>query len=595
MELAGYKLGQVIGEGGMATVFRGQQLSLSRPVAIKVLNQQLGKHSQVREAFERESLIIARLNHPNIIQVIDRGVTEQGAPYFVMEYVDGTDLARLIRQAQLPITRKIGICLQICKALAYAHKNGVIHRDIKPGNVIVDRDFNVKVLDFGIAQFNRAEDGGAGGESMHSGSERDVMGTLAYMAPELRHSVARANEKSDIYSLGRVMFELFAGFLPITIDRPLAQYGEELSKPLDELVMACVANDVDRRPNSVREVHDVLLQSLRGAHLDKAQIQRAQESVNKKSFNLLDVLRENEFGAVYLFTEKNSGRQLVVKKHSGRFDGYTTGKRLAGLQHPNVVKVHGVSKNSRAFIVVMDYLSGGSLQERLVRPFSVEDFLPIGRQVCDGLVYAHDNQILHGNLRASNILFDERGIAQVTDFGLREHYSNGLRPQNGGDSPIAHKNWYSLPDEPVTEQKDIFACGVIFYQMLVGDLPNWHKGRLQTGRTFKRLSVELQAVLVRMLEPDPDKRFASMTQVARALDELSDSMETQVWPVELPVEEEVSEKPKQTRKLRVLWLLLVGLVVLVAVNAGVLMVFGVEADMGRLLLDSWQAILNLLP
>jgi len=584
MELAGYKFGQVIGEGGMATVFRGQQLSLSRPVAIKVLNQQLAKHSQVREAFERESLIIARLNHPNIIQVIDRGVTEENSPYFVMEYVDGVDLVTLIRQGQLPLARKISICLQICKALAYAHKNGVIHRDIKPGNVIVDRDYNVKVLDFGIAQFNPVE-GEQGTAVMGGGSEQDVMGTLAYMAPELHHSFARANEKSDIYSLGRVMFELFAGFLPITIDKPLAHYGEEVSKPLDRLVMACVAEDVDRRPNSVQEVHDVLLQSLHGAHLDKAQVQRAQESVNQKSFRLLDVLRENEFGAVYLFREKTSGRQLIVKKHSGCFDGYTTGKRLAGLTHSNLVKVHGVSKNPRAFIVVMDYLPGGSLQERLVRPFPVNDFLPIARQVCAGLIYAHRNHTVHGNLRASNVLFDERGVAQITDFGLREHYSDDRRAPNGGDSVGRKKNWYSLPDEPVTVQKDVYACGVIFYQMLMGDLPNWHKGRLQAGRTFKRLPAELQAVLVRMLEPDPDKRFGAMAQVAASLDELSDNMATQVWPKALTVAEEAPVQPGKTRKLKVLWLLLLALAVLVAVNAGMLMVFGLDTDMGRLLLD----------
>jgi serine/threonine-protein kinase len=151
--IGGYEVIEKIGEGGMSIVYKGRQVSLNRPVAIKVLPRKLMDQHDLLERFKRESVIIARLNHPNIIHVIDRGITPKGMPYFVMEYVEGTSLARAIREGNLDANRKMDLIIQTCKALSYAHKNGVIHRDIKPANVLIDANGNVLVLDFGIAKF----------------------------------------------------------------------------------------------------------------------------------------------------------------------------------------------------------------------------------------------------------------------------------------------------------------------------------------------------------------------------------------------------------------------------------------------------------
>ncbi len=152
-QIGNYKITTKIEEGGMAVVYQGIQESLGRPVAIKVLKHQFMKEALVVDYFNRESLIIARLIHPNIIHVIDRGLTDNGMPYFVMDYIKGTDTARLIMKGGLKFNRKLDIVVQTCKALAYAHKNGVIHRDIKPANILIDTEGNAVVTDFGIAQF----------------------------------------------------------------------------------------------------------------------------------------------------------------------------------------------------------------------------------------------------------------------------------------------------------------------------------------------------------------------------------------------------------------------------------------------------------
>ncbi len=573
MQLPGYEFDEKIGEGGMATVFKGRQLSLARPVAIKILNRQMGHYSQIREAFERESLIIARLNHPNIIHVIDRGVSAEDTPYFVMEYVDGVDLATTIYRDSLPFKRKIEICLQICKALAYAHKNGVIHRDIKPANVIIDAELNVRVLDFGISLFYQQNEA-----ALSHGCEQDVMGTFTYMAPELSDSASQATYKSDIYALGAIMYEIFTG-LPFSPDRqPLASIADEVPERVTSLIVQCLAQQQDRRPESVTDVHDQLLQVLQGAHLNQQQRQRAQESIGKKTFTLLDILSENRYGSVYLFMEKNSSRQLVVKKVIGSEAGFAVSQRLANLDHPHIVKVHGASKNPRTFIVVMDYLKGGSLQDRLVRPYDIGGFLPIARQICAGLGFAHSHRILHGNLRASNILFDERGRVRIVDFGLPSHYR-----ENGGSTgsaalalsldPNRKLNGYRLPNERLTPQTDIYACGVIFYRMLIGELPRWHYGKLETGRAFKRLPPSLQEVLSQMLERNPQRRFKNVDQVRVALGEVTDDVPTVIVRSKPRRKVSVSREGTVSKKKQILLLLLLALFFLILVDTGAVVLY----------------------
>ena len=504
MHLTGYSIGEKLGAGGMAIVYKGSQLSLQRPVAIKVLSHALRSDDDVRARFERESLIIARLNHPNIIHVIDQGITEDGCPFFVMEYVNGVGLDSVIRQGGVSIARALDICIQIAKALAYAHKNGIVHRDIKPANVLVDFEGTARVLDFGIAHFFDEETGVS-----HTG-RGDVMGTYAFMAPEQQESADLVTAKSDLYSFGVLMYQLFTGRLPAGRFPDPRSIRPDLPAALEILILRCLEHDPARRPLSADAVRNDLLMLSQGGHIGREQSAQAQSGV-KKNFSLLDVIKEDIYASVYLFEEQATHSLLVIKKKPVASEGFDTVTALAKLKHRNLVTIHGTSRNERAFIVVMEYLGGGSLADRLTRPFELSAFYSAALQICEGMQFAAEAGFVHGNLRPSNVLYTEARQIKVTDFGLTRHYSE----RDG------HDDWYSLEGEPVSTTHDIYAAGVMFYQMLTADLPQRKNYRLVPSLLFTQLPEPLQQLVTAMLSLDPSKRPPSFAAVRDALARLS--------------------------------------------------------------------------
>src|SRR5438067_3191253 len=198
-----YKVVSRLGAGGMADVFLAEDQQLGRKVALKLLHRRFAEDPGFVERFRREAQSAAGLQHPNVVSVYDRGAYD-GTYYIAMEYLPGRSLKQLIRQeAPLDPIRAIDITIQILKAARFAHRHGVVHRDLKPHNVIVDDSDNTKVTDFGIAR--------AGASDMtETGS---IMGTAQYLSPEQaqRHAVSAC---SDLYSIGVVLYEMLTGRVP---------------------------------------------------------------------------------------------------------------------------------------------------------------------------------------------------------------------------------------------------------------------------------------------------------------------------------------------------------------------------------------------
>jgi TolB-like protein len=214
---------KLLGRGGMGAVYGGRDPELDRPVAIKVM---LHSTPDFVARFRREAQSIARLTHGNVVQVFDFGVDDEGNPYFVMELVDGTPLDRiLLERGRLPAGEAIGLARQAALGLAAAHRAGIIHRDVKPSNLIVDSQGTVKLVDFGIARATA---------SAQLTTAASLMGTPGYMSPEQAQGKP-VDHRADIYALGLTLFEMLAGEPPFYAEDPIALVVMNMQEPLPDL------------------------------------------------------------------------------------------------------------------------------------------------------------------------------------------------------------------------------------------------------------------------------------------------------------------------------------------------------------------------
>jgi serine/threonine protein kinase len=232
---------ELIGRGGMGVVYRARQPALDRLVAIKLLPVEAGADDEFAARFQAEARALARLQHPNIVTVHDFGRTSEGHLYFVMEYVEGSDLAALIRAGSIPPARAIEIVRSVCVALEFAHAHGIVHRDIKPANVLIARDGAVKVADFGLARL-RAEADAANSRLTVAGI---VMGTPEYMAPEQRAG-GDADARADLYSLGVLLYESLTGRLPTGAWEPPSRVAKTAMQ-LDAVVLRALQPEPAKR------------------------------------------------------------------------------------------------------------------------------------------------------------------------------------------------------------------------------------------------------------------------------------------------------------------------------------------------------------
>jgi eukaryotic-like serine/threonine-protein kinase len=263
-----YRIVRKLGAGGMANVYLAEDQELGRRVAIKILNERHANDDQFVERFRREAKNAAALTHPNIVSIYDRGEAE-GTYYIAMEYLDGRSLKELIvSRGPAPVNVALEYARQILAALRFAHRHGIVHRDIKPHNVLVDAEGRLKVTDFGIAR--------AGASQMTEAGS--IVGTAQYLSPEQAHG-ANVDQRSDLYSLGVVLYELLTGTAPFHGDTPVEIAMKHLShapeppsalrpdipQELDWVVTRALAKDPEDRYQSAEEMDADLERVTRGA------------------------------------------------------------------------------------------------------------------------------------------------------------------------------------------------------------------------------------------------------------------------------------------------------------------------------------------
>lgn len=220
-----YVLGEKIGSGGMGVVHKAHHQGLHRDVAVKFLHAHLADDAEAVERFLREARLIARMDHPNIVRVTDTGRWDDGRPYLVMELLGGESLAERLARGPLNEAEAVEVACQVLEALSVAHREGIVHRDIKPGNVRLCPGGVVKLLDFGIARAS------AGTALSGTGS---MIGTPAYMSPEQAEGKT-AGPSSDLYSVGILLYEMLTGDVPFKADTPLVVLRMHTDRPVPKL------------------------------------------------------------------------------------------------------------------------------------------------------------------------------------------------------------------------------------------------------------------------------------------------------------------------------------------------------------------------
>ncbi len=297
-----YDVLDVIGKGGMGIVYRAKDPFLDRMVAIKIMTISSADSSEFLPRFLREAKATAQLQHPNIVTVFELGEHE-GSPYIAMQYLEGASLAAILRSKQeLPLLQKIDIIVQTCHGLAYAHQKGIIHRDIKPDNIMVLKDGSVKIVDFGIARIGDTNFTRTG----------QFMGSLNYMSLEQLNDKVQVDQRTDVYSTGVVLYQMLTGVLPFDADNagsilmkilndaapPFSKFISSYPPEIEEITMKALAKDRDQRYGSaddlafdLAQLQERLKQERIGIHLQRVERLLQQNEIFQANDELQEILK----------------------------------------------------------------------------------------------------------------------------------------------------------------------------------------------------------------------------------------------------------------------------------------------------------------
>jgi len=527
-ELEDYKVIGMLGQGGFAKVYKCVQLSLDRFVAIKTLSKSKIGDNEIVERFRREGRIVARLNHVNIVKMIDQGEIGDML-YMVMEHVEGVPLDDYLDGK--PFEERLDAIIQVCDALAYAHGENVLHRDIKPSNILVDFTGLVRLLDFGIAVLMEGKglDGPTGTKGERLTRADVVMGTPQYMAPEQRANMLDIDERADLYSLGVIMFEVFTNStVAANPEVDPQELNPEIPLPLAQIIRKCLATSREDRPASSRELKEFLLE-LRDRLGEKEDtldnclrhaVAQNHDILLKERYTFLSEIKQSQGRRVILAEHKTLQRLICVKKLETKA-GLGPSKILARVKHPHVGEILGVGEAAGAYLIVSEFLSGGSLADRikLGHPFRGDQALGHALSMAEALEFAQGLRIAHGHLHPDNVLFAGDGTLKIVDFGMPAACDPAMERFFANEWTGAG----ARTRDPFAG--DRFSLGVILYEMISGRRFNPDKDPAGQYAKLQDLRVQpprLRNIVQRLwnLAP-PDARYADAGDLVRDLRSLA--------------------------------------------------------------------------
>lgn len=570
-QLGNYRVERLLGRGGMASVYYGWDVRLERPVAIKMLDARYRSERGYAERFVREARAVATWRHENIVQVHYADQVD-GLFYFVMEYIDGLDMGEVLAQcaADGELMPYEDVCLvgrAVANALDYAHRKGVIHRDVKPANVMVTSEGRVVLTDFGLAM------------DAYQGSLGQVFGSPHYIAPEQARSSAEAVPQSDLYSLGVMLYEMLTGVVPFDdpsctslalqhlTQPPPAPRGinPNLSEEAEAVLLKALSKSPGERYQTGAALMDALEAALRddqpaAAPVDAASHEQAgpaagsilepsraaQDSLltlQLDEYRLEAMLGRGGMARIYRGLDVRLKRNVAIKVIDTPFradSDYTTrfereAQAIARLEHPHIVRLYRYGQDKGLLYMAMQYVEGADL-ETVLRSYQAdqtyiepEEASRIVREICLALDYAHSQGVIHRDVKPSNVMLDTQGHVYLADFGL------ALLTESGTRGEIFGSPRYIAPEQVVSSanvvpQSDLYAVGVMLYEMFTGQPPFDAEDPLDIAmlqmdepprppRELRpELDPELEKVILKALEKKPQDRYQSGAELAGALD-----------------------------------------------------------------------------
>jgi len=537
-----YRIQEELGRGTVSTAYMAEDTARERRVTLKIIHPDLAREGQFTSRFAQEARLLTELDSPCAVRILDFG-TDEGLDYVVMEYIEGTALSTMLRPlGTFRVKRALGIIRQVARGLEDAHDRGVVHRDIRPTNIMVAADGVARVMDFGLAA----------GADLNRLSASGVVGTPHYLAPELAPAGRQADIRADIYSLGVVLFEMLTGQRPYEADDAadivrkhvqepvpsVRQFNEEIPEEVDDLMRKCLAKEPRDRFQTptelLRAIDEALEEKEPGLGLERLLTGRTLGQCR-----LLEQLGSGGMATVYKAYQPSLDRYVAVKvlpPSLARTPGFAArfrreARAIARLNHPNILPVYDSGQEGELSYIVMRYVEEGTFQEMLGEPLPLDRVVEMITQVGGALDYAHREGIIHRDVKPSNVLMDKGEWALLADFGLAKMVESSVQLTKSGAGMGTPA--YMAPElgkgEPADERSDIYSLGIMLYEMLTGRVP--FEAETPMAVVLEHISTPLpvprsinpdipepvEQVLLKALVKEPADRFQRMGEMVTAL------------------------------------------------------------------------------
>ena len=553
----------------MGAVYRAEDTRLMRAVALKFLARDAVADSSLRQRFTHEAQALAALDHPNICTLYEIDECE-GEVFLAMAFIDGPTLQQKIQERPLKLEEAFEIARQVGEGLEAAHDRGVIHRDVKSSNILLTSKGQARITDFGLAVLagrTRLTQSGA------------LVGTPSYMSPEQARSET-ADARSDIWSLGVVLYEMVSGSLPFggqTAEaaifailhgepEPLTALRSGVPLELDRVIAKALAkNPVERYQHVADMLVDLRLvrKALESRPTPVAPTREPPEPVAASigqalgHYRLEEKLGEGGMGIVFRALDTHLGRPVAIKVLKAGRAGAEQKRRFvqeakaaSALNHPNIVHIYDISESGGVDYIAMEFVEGETL-DRLIPPRGMKLNVALRHAIAiaGALAKAHAANIVHRDLKPSNIMAQPDGVVKILDFGLAKLLEPGGsaafaaddRPQSE-EGTIVGTLAYMSPEQAqggaVDQRSDIFSFGTVLYEMVTGRRAFQGSNRGATmaallaqeppppGELAAGIPLELDSAILRCLRKDPRRRWQSFTDLNVVLGDLLEESES---------------------------------------------------------------------